>query len=147
MQNNFFKFADWPFSFKNLQIGPFVQILSRSSFHNTCQLITGSQAQVSAYKRPQSLQNQTLHANSSKKSPQTHFSFSHFTKTDQTQIVQEQLEDSTNLQTLTDSVTLPNNKFITKSFSFFAKFNITKPLHSSKSLQFHKEISKITRKP
>jgi hypothetical protein len=66
LQNNFFKFADWPFSFKNLQIGPFVQILSRSSFHNTCQLITGSQAQVSAYKRPQSLQNHSLHANSSK---------------------------------------------------------------------------------
>jgi hypothetical protein len=55
------------------------------------------------------------------KSSQTHFSFSHFTKTDQTQKVQEQLEDSTNLQTLTDSVTLPNNKFITKSFSFFCQ--------------------------
>ena len=41
--------------YDNLQIVPFVQVLSRSSFHNTCHLTIGSQAQVSAYKRPQSL--------------------------------------------------------------------------------------------
>jgi hypothetical protein len=96
---------------------------------------------VAAYKRRQSLQNHTLHANSSKTITNT-FQFLSLHKTDQTQKSSRtawRFNESSNPNQFSYT---PKQQIHHQILQSFTKFNITKPLHSSKSLQFHKNTKK-----